>query len=322
MEVRINELEQIPESIGSYLIRSNGGALYADFSANMRSSIAFLLNVDRDGLQDIRNSQNTIVWKKAASLFDAMADVRELAQKERPELNQQVRLSDDYTYLAIDFINAPFFRMETFTTGDLFYVGPFRNRFKLTDTLYTMGELLGTPVCDEPNQPCSRLKSKKCIGWCLKKDDQSAMLMKRFLIPDFGWLDELRQKADRLMDDLDFEKADILTKQIRLIESFFDNIRFLHCTKQIEGTVLLGDRECRIRYGLLQSIRKDGVEHIFQSDTPMQYRENEKMAVDKTQYDERRAIYLWFLRNEPEKIGQWMDRGIEFIREKPKEAIS
>ncbi len=322
MEVRINELEHIPETTGSYLIRSNGRALYADFSSDIRGSVSFLLNIDRDGLQDVRNSQNTVVWKKADSLFEAMADCREQTLKEQPELNQQIRLSDDYVYLAIDFVNAPVFRLETFTTGNLFYVGPFRNRFKLMDMLYTMSELTGTPVCDEPAQPCSRLKNKKCIGWCLKKQDQSAMLMKRFLIPDFSWLSELKRKADALMDDLDFENADVLSRQVRMIERFYDNIRFLHCTKQIEGSIESGARTYHVRYGLLQGIHKDGIEHVFRSDRPMQYRHSERMAVDKTEYDERRAVYLWFMEHEPEKISSWMDRGIELLHENNEEAIS
>ncbi len=304
METKIANIEQIPEVTGSYVIRSNGKALYADFSANMRGSISYLLNVDREGLSEIRSSQNTVMWKKKSSLIEAMADAKDFIAKEPPELNQRLRLSDDYVYLAVDFRNAPVFKLESFTTGNLFYVGPFRNRFELMDTLYTMSELLGTPVCDEPVQPCSRLKKKKCLGWCLKKGDQKEMLIKHFLTPDFNWLSELKDQAERLMDDLEFEKADLITKQVRLLGSFYDNIRFLLCTKHIEGTVKLGDRDYRVEHD------------------SMQYRDNELMAVDKTQYDERRAVYLWYLENEPEKIRAWMDLGTKLLHEKIQEELS
>ncbi len=312
--MKIADIDRIPEITGSYIIKSGDQALYIDFSANIRKSIAYLLNHDQTGLEELRNSQNTLEWQAAKSLFEAMLQAKTAILDEHPTLNQQVRLYADYVYLGIDLRKAPVFKLEAFTTGNLFYLGPFRNRFELMDTLYTMSELEKTPVCDEADQPCSRLKRKKCIAWCLHDENLTEMLLQRFLTPNDDWLKELRQKAERLMDDLDFSEADVLNKQTRLLETYYDNLSFLLCTKQIEGEFTQGSSACTVQHGLLQRAKVDGIEQIFRASQPIQYRDNELLAVDKTEYDERRSIYLRFLQKEPDRIAQWIERGIQTMK--------
>ena len=166
--------QNIPEQSGIFTFSDVKKKLYIGKTSNLKKSLNKILslNPENEILFKLVSLTKKVSFTEYPSLFFALIEEKKLLDKFMPEHNVLLKLHLDYVYLGIDFAIVPYFKVVENTQENLYYLGPFRDRFFLYDLLDTMGELFQFPVCEDEKYPCQRLKNKKCYGWCVKDNTE------------------------------------------------------------------------------------------------------------------------------------------------------
>ncbi|MBN2461249.1 MAG: hypothetical protein JXB60_06540 [Candidatus Cloacimonetes bacterium] len=229
------------------------------------------------------------------NLFRALLLEKQILLDVTPEFNSLVRFYNDYVYLNIEFTAPPFFGISDDTAGNKQYLGPFRNRFFLHDFLATMADLWRYPLCPDGNYPCSRYKSKTCRGFCLEnRKDFFHIVEYSYLQENKELLQKLHNQRRRLFDDLQFDRAELLQKQIEVIERYYRMIFFLHIAKNLDMEYSDSEGEYSIHRGIITWISVGGKDMEFPCPAPS-YRDNEYLAIDKSCLDEMWIVFEYLL---------------------------
>ena len=289
----IKNLEQIPNSKGIFCFSKPEEILFIRKSSNLRKTIKnFLIeNIEDKNVFQMMSLTKTISWLETSSFFEALVNEKKMINKENPEYNNLIRDYEDYVYLGINFHKVPYFNITNDTLEDLYYLGPFIDRFFLYDYIATMGELFQMPVCEEENFPCDRYKTKRCLGYCLKDSREiTELILNSFLQKDEKILSRLSRTYEELYDDLEFEKTEILKLQKKLIEKYYKVLKFLHIVKNLTLEYEEKGVKYSIKKGVIVKMSKGKEFYYFGYQTP-EYRENELLAINKNQLGESWIIY-------------------------------
>lgn len=291
--------QNIPEQSGIFTFSDAGKKLYIGKTSNLKKSLnnIFSLNSENEILFKLVSITEKVSFTKYPSLFPALIVEKKLLDKFLPEYNILLKPHLDYVYLGIDFARVPYFKAVENTQENLYYLGPFRDRFFLYDLLDTMGEFFQFPVCEDEKYPCQRLKDKKCYGWCIKENTEiGKVIVDSYLQVNKKLTVELKAKKEEFSNDLQFLKVEQIKKKIGRIEKFNDQIKFFHTTKNLDLEITTGKSSVSIKNGMITAI-KEGSTFLHFPEISHQYRDNELLAFDKEQLSERWIIYSHLQKN-------------------------
>ncbi len=310
--------QKIPESSGVFIFSDSRKNLYIGKASNLKKTLDILLTkkLENKIIFKMISLTKTISYEKTSTLFDALVKEKICLNKEIPEFNQQIIPYEDYVYLGIDFNRVPYFNITENTQSNLYYIGPFRDRFFLFDLIDTFGTVFNFPACEDENYPCIRLKEKKCFGWCVEENRKIQKIIREsYLQPNEKLLNKIKKKQEKLFDNLQFEKAEILKKQKEKILKFYDFLKLFHVTKNLNTIFSENETTYEIKNGMLLKIIKDGKQTYF-PEFNIEYRDNEYLAHEKNQYAERRIIFQYLKKNKLEKINEIFKKSILKINER------
>jgi len=310
--------QKIPVSSGVFIFSDSHKNLYIRKASNLKKTINnFLIkNLENRIIFKMISLTKTISYEKTSTLFDALVKEKICLNKEIPEYNQQIKPYEDYVYLGIDFNRVPFFNVTEHTHNNLYFVGPFQDRFFIFDIIDTFGTVFGFPACEDENYPCIRLKVNKCSGWCVEENRKiQEIIRESYLQPNEKGIKKIKKKQEKLFDDLQFEKAEILKKQKEKILKFYDFLKLFHVTKNLNTIFSENETTYEIKNGMLLKIIKDGKQTYF-PEFNIEYRDNEYLAHEKNQYAERRIIFQYLKKNKLEKINEIFKKSILKINER------
>ena len=291
--------QNIPEQSGIFIFSDAKKKLYIGKTSNLKKSLNNILslNPENEILFKLVSLTKKVSFTEYPSLFFALVEEKKLLDKFLPEYNILLKPHLDYVYLAIGFAIVPYFKVVENTQENMYYLGPFRDRFFLYDLLDTMGEFFQFPVCEDEKYPCQRLKNKKCYGWCVKDNTETGkVIVDSYLQVNKKLTVELKAKKEELSKDLQFVKVEQMKKQMVMIEKFYDRIKFLHTTKNLDLEITTDKSSSSIKNGMITAI-KDGSIFVHFPEISPQYRENELLAFDKEQLSERWIIYSHLQKN-------------------------
>ncbi len=289
----------IPEQSGIFTFSDAEKKLYIGKTSNLKRTLSNILslNPDNEILFKLVSLTEKVSFTEYPSLFLTLVEEKKLLDKFQPEHNVLLKPHLDYVYLGIDFIGVPYFKVVENTQENLYYLGPFRDRFFVYDLLDTMGELFQFPVCEDEKYPCQRLKDKKCYGWCVKENTEiGKVIVDSYLQVNKKLTIELKAKKEELSDDLQFVRVEQLKKRVTIIKKFYDQIKFLHTTKNLDLELNIEETTITINKGMISEI-KDGLTFFHFPEISPQYRDKELLAFDKEQLSERWIIYSHLQKN-------------------------
>ncbi|MDO9577625.1 MAG: hypothetical protein Q7J16_07040 [Candidatus Cloacimonadales bacterium] len=311
IELKKKDFGKIPEKTGYYFLAEAEKILFTGKTSNLQKSIQKILTsgLENKNIFQLVSLTQKISYQETNSLFAALLEEKKILQKHNPEFNQSIRLYDSYVYLAVDFYHVPFLKISENTLEDLYYLGPFRSRFFLYDFIDAMAVLFQFPSCEQrpaadgnEKFPCRKLKEGKCSGWCLQdKPEIVEMLFGTYFQDNRKLIKKTKSRQKKLMDSLEFLKLETLNEQIELIEKYYDFLQFFHVTKKLETTLSYENKKVKIAGGLLSEIEKSGKIWDFNNFLP-EYRRNEFLAHDKSQFMERLIIYRQLKKNKLDAI--------------------
>ena len=310
--------QKIPESSGVFIFSDSHKNLYIGKASNLKKTINNFLtkNLENKIIFKMISLTKTISYEKTSTLFQALIKEKTYLNKENPEFNQQIRLYEDYVYLGIDFNRVPFLNISVNTQSNLYFVGPFQDRFFLFDLIDTFGTVFGFPDCENENYPCKRLKEKKCLGWCVKGNRKSQEIIREsYLQPNEKLLNKVKKKQEKFFDNLQFEKAEILKKQKEIILEYYDFLKFFHVTKSVNTIFSKNETTFEINNGMLLKVVHDGKQTYF-PEFNIEYRDNEYLAFEKNQFAERWIIYQHLKKNKLEKINEIFKKSLFKMNER------
>ncbi|NQV18049.1 MAG: hypothetical protein HQ534_05850 [Armatimonadetes bacterium] len=309
--------QKIPESSGVFIFSDSHKNLFIRKASNLKKTLDILLTkkLENKVIFKMISLTKTISYKKTSTLFEALVKEKTYLNKENPEFNQQIKPYEDYVYLGIDSNRVPFFNVTENTQNNLYYIGPFQDRFFLFDLIDTFGTVFGFPACEEKNYPCIRLKVNKCSGWCVEENRKIREIIREsYLQPNETVINKIKKKQEKLFDTLQFEKAEILKKQEEIILKYYDFLEFFHVTKNVNINFSENKITFEIKNGMLLKVVKDGKQTYF-PEVNIEYRDNEYLAHEKNQFTERWIIYQHLKKNKLEKINEILKKSVLKINE-------
>ncbi len=309
--------QKIPESHGIFTFSDENKILFAGITANLKAKINTFLsrNLEDENIFKMVSLTKEVSYEETETFFNALVEKKKLFNKETPEYNRLIRLFENYVYLGIDFRKPPFVKVTQDTQSELYFLGPFKDCFFLYDFLDTMGKLFCFPVCEDENYPCQRYKLKKCSGWCLKENEEiTKIILNSYMKPDDKLINEILKKHDKYFNELKFEKAETLKNQRKIIEKYYEIIKFLHITKEINLSFTENGKKYKIENGMLIEILENSKTTYFPK-LDFNYRDNEMMAFEKDQLAERWIIYQHLKKNKLEQLNEIYKKSISKISE-------
>ena len=286
--------QNIPSGTGIFTLSDANRILYIDKTASLDKSIRQLFKIAKDdkNVFQLISQTSEIAFKKHTSLFAALVHQKKLENTSYPEFNSMIKPYGKYVYLSIDFDKPPYFKVVEDTQQNRFYIGPFKDRFFLFDLLDAMAELFKFPLCpEEKPYPCKRYKNDKCSGWCLKeKHETYTRAILPYIISNKDFLFSKQKEYNEYFSELQFEKAEKLKDKIQLIERYFEYIKFIIVTKNLNLEFTEDERVFIIKNGRLNGIVENGNKDEFPLVT-IDFRDNEILAFNKDQLAERWIVY-------------------------------
>lgn len=292
-----NELaiQQLPESKATFYFTDGNNVIFAGLTSNLFVRI--------NSLYEQRNNDDKIkeLWKKAEDLvfdlrlsdIDSLVWYKSLVRSFTPYFNDYINLWENYTYLAIDWTRAPYLSIKENTQSDKYYIGPFRSRFFISDILSIFNKYLKLPICPDNPENCDLRDSNFCLSNCTKgKQDELRQLIHTYYLSSNNDLaDRLLEKYQTYHNNLEFIKAEEVKIETKLLLKYYKFLNFLNNTKDLTRTFEYENRVYFIEDGLLAEVSgKDSID--FRSiNRKIPYRENELLAVNKNQLDERWIVY-------------------------------
>lgn len=293
-------LSEVSEESGVVRFFSGNILLYATEAINLKQKLIRMFTYKDDDLNlaELFSKSDYIQLDETKTAIDALLNLKVILEKKNPEFNSSVQNWKTYVYLAINPAEFPFVKITEYTEEDWFYIGPFRSRFFITDVMELMSRLLKLPYCEVKQGPCEKQNTELCRGWCMlinpksadKEDDVSlqphlqkldALLKEAYVHPDNGLLEMLISEKDKYNHKLEFEKADLLTANIELLEKYKQWLVFLYKIKSLNFE---NDKIC-VQNGQLIRFKIQESQHTFPH-IKIAYRPNEILAINKNLVDE------------------------------------
>ena len=317
VELKKNEIGEIPAETGYYWLADTEKILFSGKTSNLNNSIRKIFSADKDdkNIFQLVSLTQKICYQEANSLFAALLEEKKIQLKHKPEFNQNIRPYDSFVYLAVDFYNVPFLKLVESTQEKFYYLGPFQNRFFIYDFIEAMANLFQFPSCENEEYPCNKLKEKICLGWCIKdKPEIAEMLLGSYFQINQELIDKVKDQQEKLLENLEFETSEKLKEQLQVIEKYYDLLKFLHVTKKLDTTLSYENKTIKITNGLISEMNDNNKIWRFDNLQP-DYRNNEFLAHDKSQFGERLIIYSHLMKNKLDSIDEIYNKSILKFKE-------
>ncbi len=270
--------QKIPENSGVYYFLKNDKPVYFNFTADLQYTIKYLLNSKQENIVKMVSSADSLEWKETENRFQALSAYKQDVAV--PE--SKFRISDNYVYLGIALNHDLTCYVCDSTIDDYLYIGPFPDRFKLYDYFYTIKELYNLKSIENNSANIMHEDSPYSFEFLINDKHESLKLAEKLLFIRTDWISELQMQAEQLKNKLNFEKADLLERQIRLLNKVRKSVEFCLVTKNISYSS--EEKDFAVEHGMLS--RLNGKKFAIEST----YRDNEEFAVSKDSYDERKAV--------------------------------
>lgn len=297
-------LEALPDSWAVFAFYKDKQCLLFSKSGNLRFRLSGMYKrKDSDSaLSELFVEADRIGYRVFDEPIMALLMEKIHHQKHTPLLQYRHQVWQNYAYLALDASCFPFVSIEDSTNDNRQYIGPFRSRFYLADLMDTLGRILKVPFCETQDFPCERLDKDLCRGYCFAQGNEDAypelkgklpaLLHEAYLHPMNGILELVKKQRDHYFDELEFDKCDLLTDEVDLLSKYRDWLNFLYVCKDIS----FEDDLLTVKKGQITEARVNGNVYKFPIQN-IEYRENEKLALNKDITDECRMVYTYFIKN-------------------------
>jgi len=300
----INNQQSLPEKPGTFSFYQKERLLFIGYSANLRAAVSayFVSNPDDRNILQLISLTSDIHYAEKADLFEAFTAAKLLQNQKNTQFNYLIQPYKDYIYFAVDFHHPPFFKVMENTQDEHYYLGAFENRFLLFDFIDVLHRLQKLPNCPPDTFPCDLIKTGDCEGYCLKDNPEKVkMILDNYLFPDGTLVQELEAKQEQLMDHLEFIPAEIIRKQLRIIRKYYDRLKFMMITKDLNCILHSHEVNFQITGGLVSKMQSD----LFTADFPndkIEMRSNEALAIEKKDLAEAWLVYRKIKEQQPELI--------------------
>jgi len=256
--------EEAPEAPGVYLFRDfSGTIIYIGKSINLKKRI--LSYFQKGAALEERTKRmafcvNSFSFVRAMSELHALLIEDLLIKEQIPHYNIRQNEFEDYCYLALSNDQFPALRMvyHDNAADEQRIFGPFPNIYFAGDIKVILSKyLLIRPCSDiEPIKRCVNFEIKTCSGPCFDKitTKEYSKIVRRvsdFLHGDDSFIIErMQERMAHSADNLDYEAAAKIKKQIVFAEKFCSRQRFIGLFKKEDL--------------LLEEIGEDEVVHEFE----------------------------------------------------------
>ncbi|PKN77947.1 MAG: hypothetical protein CVU48_09885 [Candidatus Cloacimonetes bacterium HGW-Cloacimonetes-1] len=296
-------LARVPAKWGVFAFRAGEQYLYYSKSGNLRTRLngMYATRDSESSYSDLFLEATEIDYTVIAEPIHTLMEEKIFLQNNMPMYQHRLQTWRNFCYLGIDANTFPYITIQQHTNGDWTYVGPFRSTFFVTDVIDTYSRILKLPNCQGKDYPCDRLNENTCSGYCQNLMDGinpkqefsleklQHLLKEAFLHPNNGVVELIKREKERYFDNLEFEKADLLIDEIDLLNKYRDWLNFFYTTKELS----FSNDVMTVKNGLMTQCRYKGKTYLF-SKADIEFRENEKLAIDKDGLDEARIIYDYY----------------------------
>ncbi len=299
---RLSESPELPGGWVFFCFRQAGEPLWCGITPNLAVRLNFIrkkAEIDTR-FAEIAALADTLELETQPRSVDALIRLKLFLSQNNLPHQQMMQPSRDYAYLALDAHRFPFVTQKDDTNDSWTYAGPWRGRFFLYEIMDSLSRILKLPYCETNTYPCQKLDDGICNGWCLalENGDEATLyklhnlLREAYLHPQNGILEMVAVERVKYFNDLDFAKADLLDEEIERLESYRDWLNFLYVTKSLSWE----DEGFGVENGVLRWCEVNGIRHDFHP-KETQYRENETLAINLTDIDERRLLYEYHVKH-------------------------
>ncbi len=267
------EINKLPKKPGVFYFSNAINALYVSLAGNLQGRVRFYLDKMQDDPRFIalKDTATNIYWEELPDAFNALIWQKKLIKKLSPQLQSQIKPYDEYCYLALDFEGEVQVQIKEDTQGDLFYIGPFRDRFFLADLIETFKQLF-------------QMKDGKSYS--------RNLLIETYLRSGSTFLSILEKKRTDLFNEIKFEDSEIMRKQIDLLARFYQYMIFYYTARYINTVIEGKSTKIEIMKGMVKSVENSKGTDEFPVYTDIEYRDNEFLAVNKDTLDELWIVFF------------------------------
>lgn len=312
------DLLQIPAKSGIFICYSTEEIQFFKTTQNLNRFIDLYLVMETENpiLLELRENCSFIEYQEIDSLFVCLIEEKLFIKEHQPYFNKLIKEWAEYSYLSFQWEQVPYIKISQDTIDDFIHIGPFRNEFFLQDVIDTFSNVYKLPHCDSEHYPCEKMEKDICAGYCVFDESNAlkSILISFIMTPNFHILKDLKQNIEQYEDELNFSQAEELTKQVGIIESYYRQLLFLYCSRRINYEFNFLGYNLTIRSGLIAQIRKDEVSQTFsKEDLP---RDNELLAYNKDELNERWIIYTFIEKSNPEMIKSLYHSTVQEIQQR------
>ncbi|TDF73832.1 hypothetical protein [Candidatus Syntrophosphaera thermopropionivorans] len=297
---------KLPSGWVFFCFKKEDLALWCGFTPNISQR---LHNISRKAEQDesFRTASlaaEYIEIEPYSRSVDVLFHYKVFVQEYNPPFQDVTAPWKEYVYLALDAYHFPFVSIQSDTNGDWTYAGPWRSRFFLMDIMDSISRILKLPFCETSYYPCDKLDKGICRGYCEALDEEGevedveelnkleSLLWEAYLHPDNSILEMLTKEKEKYFNELEFEKEDLIASEVENFAKYRDWLKFLYLTK----TLSYQTEDFGVENGLLNWCKFKDKIYKFPVE-PINYRPNERLAINLNKTDEARLLYEYYIQN-------------------------
>ncbi len=226
-----DKLELVPHLPGCYqMFNNNNQIIYVGKAKDLKKRLSSYFNGKVTGKTLVMvNEVKYFEYIITASELESFILEINLIKKLMPKYN--ILLTDDKSYPYIELIRKPFpklrivryLKIKKNSNNKLF--GPFPNSYAARKVVNLINRIYPLKKCDTmPKQVCLYYHIGECLGYCVKKIDQSLIeQMENEIIAFLNGNDEIIKnkinfKIDKYIKELNFESAKMLKEDLNFID--------------------------------------------------------------------------------------------------------
>lgn len=289
----------LEDSPGIYYFKRDDVFLYAGYTNRLQKRLKHFFRAKEDDpkLAWLKDDDEVQVIPCATG-FEALVKYKTLL-KEYSFLHQEsYHPADSDVYLAFDLFLEPLIKVTDDTVEEKIYLGPFKSRFYLYDMLDVLSKYKIIPPChrrDENEAFC-----QNCSCYCTRDiDGWQEIILKKLLNPNYLLERRLMRKKGKFMQELEFEKATKLQKEIDLISRFRETLSKIIAMKHLNGLELYAGAKVENGLLCLQG------EKVFTD-----YRAEEYLAFGKREFPEVEILYKHLQKICPDVLEEALKTGV------------
>jgi hypothetical protein len=138
------------------------------------------------------------------------------------------------------------------------------------------------------------------------------------MVPNRELIQKLNNQREELLNQLQIQKADVLSEQILLLKKYYKHLLFAYTSQFIDGDFQVNDFNITVQDGMIASqqltIDNSQLTAEFEVSGLHERRNNELLAYDKSEFDHRWIVFSFVYNTNPEMIESLFLESIEEIQ--------